>query len=255
MIYIGIPVRDERHTIGPLLWRIRELLIGIGRDFHVLVVDDASEDGTPELVEPYRQILPLTLIRHEAPLGYSASLERIVRESVDRSNYVRRDALVTMQADFTDAPETVPELLRRFEGGADLVVGAPAARTVEPRRQTAVRLAARLVARRLPTPADVNEPFGSLRLYRLFVLAGALRAAGGRPRLLEHEGWAANAELLVRTSPFVRRFDEVESARSFGRRYRDSRFEWLEEVRQLRTAAKDASLTTVVAAAEPQVAS
>ena len=28
-----------------------------------------------------------------------------------------------MQADFTDRPEDLPELIKRFEGGADVIVG------------------------------------------------------------------------------------------------------------------------------------
>jgi hypothetical protein len=33
------------------------------------------------------------------------------------------DAMLLSQADFTHQPEHIPELVRRFEGGADIVVG------------------------------------------------------------------------------------------------------------------------------------
>lgn len=58
MIYIGIPVHNERHTIGPLLWRIREILYGERREFHVVVCDDASDDGTAASLEKYTRVLP-----------------------------------------------------------------------------------------------------------------------------------------------------------------------------------------------------
>lgn len=244
MITIGLPVHDEEHTVGPLLWRIRELLSGLGRDFHVLVLDDGSTDRTGQALEPYAQVLPLTVLRNERRQGYAGSLERLVREAVRRSDYTKRDALVTLQADFTDAPEAVPEMVRRFEGGADLVTAGPGEDGSSPPRSVrATRVAARLVARSLPRPPGVADPFGTLRLYRLFTLERALGdVAEGRDRLLEHEGWAANAELLVRVWPHVRRAEEVEAAPDYRRRYRESRFRALSELWGLRKAASDGAL-------------
>lgn len=262
MIYIGIPVHDERHTIGPLLWRTRELLLDLGRDFHVLVLDDASTDRTPDALAPYAQVLPLTSLRNERRTGYGSALERLVREAVGRSEYPRRDALVTLQADFTDPPEAIPEMVRLFEGGADLVTVDPAAGSdgedgggedeggdgrsagaQAPGAQRAVRWGARFLARKLPRPPGVADPYGSLRLYRLFILERALGdLAPDRERLLRHEGWAANAELLARVWPHVRRSEEVEATRDHGRRYRESRFRPFSQAWGLRAASRDAAL-------------
>lgn len=258
MIYVGIPVHDERHTIGPLLWRIRQLLSDRGRGFHILVLDDASTDGTSQVLDAYDRVLPMTLLRHETRRGYAASLERLVREAVGRSDYPRRDALVTLQADFTDAPEAIPEMVRRFEGGMDLVVCAPSDPSAaeaeddegegeagrepvpEPRPVRLARLGARFLARGLPTPPGVRDPFGSLRLYRLFTLARALdeRPDDGESRLLTQEGWAGNAELLLAVWPHVRRMEELVSPPDYGRRYRDSRFRAVSELWSLRRVAR-----------------
>lgn len=264
MIYIGIPVHDERHTIGPLLWRIRQLLLARGRDFHVVVLDDASTDGTGKGLAAYGRVLPMTLLRNEARQGYAASLERLVREVVGRSGYPRRDALVTLQADLTDAPEAIPEMIRRFEGGVDLLLAVPrregeepageeegeevgdaetaeAGRTAPPpRAMRLARLGARLVARGLPRPPGVADPYGSFRLYRLFTLARALRDLPSRDApLLTQEGWAANAELLLAAWPHVRRMEEVAWPEDCGRRYRGSRFRTVAELRSLRLASRD----------------
>ncbi len=174
MIYIGIPARNERQTIGPLLWRIRELLLRRSRDFQVVVVDDASTDGTSEALLPYQRVLPLTVLRNEARAGYAASLEKLVREVVQRSDYLKRDALVTLQADFTNAPEDIPELVRRFEGGADLVVAMTRSEGAAPRRVRLATAGARLVGRFMPSPEGIDDTLGSFRLYRLFTLARAI---------------------------------------------------------------------------------
>ncbi len=238
MIYIGIPVRNERHTIGPLLWRVRELLAGGRREFHVLAVDDASDDGTREALAKYPRVLPLTVFREEAAVGYGACLERIVREAVGRSSYPKRDALVTLQGDFSDDPGAILDLVRRFEGGADLVTVEPTG--TEPRARRWARRGARLLARPLPLPEDSGDPYGSLRLYRLFTLARALSdLRPPRTRLLSQDGWAANAELLARVAPHARRIERIESAVNLGRRYRDSRFRTVGEVRGLWRVGRD----------------
>ncbi len=55
-------------------------------------------------------------------VGYDRALDALCRDVANRTRYPRRDAMITLQADFTDQPEHLPELIKRFEGGADLVV-------------------------------------------------------------------------------------------------------------------------------------
>lgn len=238
MIHIGIPVYNESGTIGPLLWRVRELLHGGRQRFHVLVCDDASDDGTAKALERYTRVLPLTVLRNEARLGYAASLDRLVRATLRRSTYHRRDAFVVMQGDFSDPPEHLPEMLRRFEGGADLVTVARA--DAEPYARRLARLGGRVLARRLHAPLEVTDPYATFRVYRLFTLEKAAAAADGR--LLRHEGWAANAGLLLQVRPFVRRFEEIPHVAYRDRRYRGPRFQAGEALRHLFAAGRDPSL-------------
>lgn len=244
MIYIGIPVHNERHTIGPLLWRIREILYGERREFHVIVCDDASDDGTADALARYPRVLPITLLRSEARDGYAASLERLVREAARRSGYPRRDALVTMQADFSDPPEVIPEMLRRFEGGADVVTVTPPESPVRPKRYT--RLGGRLLGPKLAAAGIDVDPYGSLRLYRLFTLGRAIEDLEPEAPLLQHRGWAANAELLLKVWPHTRRIEEVVVSSRRSRRYRESRFQALSEVGALFRAGRDPALRDAV---------
>lgn len=241
MIYIGVPAHNERSTVGLLLWRVRAILTELDRDFEMLVVDDASTDGTAEALEPYRRVLPLTVFQQPKRLGYAASVERLLREAVTRSAYPKRDALICMQGDFTDPPEVIPEMLKRFEGGVDLVA---AAREWDASAPRAVRLAHRFsdfVSASLPTPPEISDPFRGYRLYRLFVLKRALSRTS-TAGLLKHKGWAANAELLLSVWPHVRQVDELQTPVDYSRRFRDSRFRAVPQLWNLYQASRDRRL-------------
>lgn len=245
MIYIGLPVRNEQHTAGVLLWRIRKLLSEENREFHVIVVDDASTDGTREVLEPYSGVVPLTLLVNRDRHGYGACLERIVGEALGRTDYPRRDGLITLQADFTESPDLIPDMLRRFDSGADLVSGRTTSVVGAPRSVRLARRAAGMILRGLSLPESSGDPLSGFRLYRLFLLERASEAMGEEDgRLIGRDGWAANLELLLRVVPHVRRFEETEFELDYGRRYRPSRFRPLPELwglwRTLREAPRRA---------------
>lgn len=240
MIFVALPTHNERHTAGVLIWRLREIFAELGRDFRILVVDDASTDGTADVLEPYRRVLPLTVLRNETRQGYAASLERLIREVDQSSRYPKRDGLLVMQADFTDDPDCVPELMRRFQGGADMVAGVRSALSGAPRAVRATRFGAGFVARPPGVPDGLSDPWYGFRLYRLIPMRRALSGLSDGERLMQEDGWAANLELLLRVAPYLRQWDEVEVPFNLSRRYRDSRFRAGDELRALYRAGRRA---------------
>jgi len=224
VIYVSLPVHNEEHTIGVLMWKIRKVFADIGRDFRILVVDDASTDGTADVLEPYRRVLPLTVYRNATRQGYAASLERLIREAARVSRYPKRDAVLVMQADFTDGPEMIPEMLRRFQGGADLVAGRSVNVREAPRAVRLARIGAGMIVKPQGTAAEVEDPFCGFRMYRLVALKRALNEVPDGGALLRHEGWASSLELLTAVTPFLRSAAQVDISTDYSRRYRRSRF-------------------------------
>jgi glycosyltransferase involved in cell wall biosynthesis len=247
VIWVTLPIYNEEHTAGVLLWRIRQLFTELNRDFRILALDDASEDGTYEVLEPYAGVMPLTLMRNEARLGPGRCTELLIREAVRLSRYPKRDGLLLMQADFTDGPEAIPELLRHFQGGADLVVANPSGAELAPRQVRAARAGAGFLVRGVVVPEGIEDPLAGYRLYRLIVLKRALSRLGSDASLIRHDGWAANLELLSAVAPFLRRVEQVDVPIDYTRRYRDSRFRPIPELwsvfrasRAARSASADA---------------
>lgn len=224
MIYICIPALNEARTIGVLLWKIRQVMDEFPRDYHVLVLDDGSTDDTREVLEPYLRVLPVTVLRNERTLGYAAGLERLIREAANRSTHPKRDVVVTLQADFTESPDDIPLLLKKLEGGAD-VVGVTVTGT-EGELPRAVRWSRRglpWLLSRARVPKELGDPLTGFRAYRVAVLRRALQDLDGRPLLTKH-GWAANAELLLCVLPHVRRAEGAEVSLRYTRRERATRF-------------------------------
>ena len=213
MLYICIPSYNEAPTVGVLLWRIRKVFQEYSREYEVLIYDDASTDGTRESLEPYARVMPLTVLNDTKRVGYARAVEALLRAVSQRTRYPRRDAAVLMQADFTDQPEHLPELVKRFEGGADVVA---AERVVGPLAPEAVRKFAKLT-RFLPavwpirpflTVPGVKDPFAGLRLLRITVVRDLLQERGDRP-FTDAAVCAVNVELTRAAVRLARRVETV----------------------------------------------
>lgn len=222
MLYICIPSFDEAPTVGVLLWKIRKVFQENSREYEILVYNDASTDATAETLASYTKVLPLTVIGGESRVGYGRALTELCRFAAQRTRYARRDAVITLQADFTDQPEFIPEMVRRFEGGADIVVAESEAKSLEPKPVRQLRRVAPWMLRWFVKTPGVADPFGSFRLYRVSVLRDALKAAGAAP-LVVADGWAANVELLLATTPHARRVEALTIAPRYDLRPRESR--------------------------------
>ncbi|HEX6628319.1 MAG TPA: glycosyltransferase family 2 protein [Gemmatimonadaceae bacterium] len=247
MIYICIPTYNEGQTVGVLLWRIRRVFQDYSREYEIVVYDDGSTDGTRAILEPYAEVIPLTILSGARRLGYGAALEKLVREVSRRTRYARRDALIVMQADFTDQPEHIPELVKRFEGGAD-IVAAKQELNDAPTPVRRLRRFADWIQRTTPR-TDAEDPFTTYRLYRISVLRELLKEIGDSP-VVTTTGWAANMELLLKSRRFARRVENVDLAPRYDVRTRESRIRPVADALSLfRFSRRARALSTVTGGA------
>jgi glycosyltransferase involved in cell wall biosynthesis len=221
MIYVCIPSYDEAPTVGLLLWKIRQVFAAFPREYQLLVLDDGSADTTGEVLEPYARVLPLTVVRHAERKGYAASVEALLRRAVDLTDRPKRDTAVLMHADFAHNPQTLPDLLRRIESGADMVVAEGRLEGESSRSRRLVRRLAPMLLRGVVTVPGVRDLVSGFAAIRLVALRNALRSQSDR--LLHTEGWAANAELYWRAGRYARRVETVTSVERHDLRSRPSR--------------------------------
>jgi glycosyltransferase involved in cell wall biosynthesis len=227
MIYVCIPSHNEAQTVGLLLWKIRQVFTDFPREYQFLVGDDASTDTTREVLEPYTKVLPLEVIRNRERRGTTHTVEALLKVALERTDRPKRDAAVVLHADFTHAVTLLPELIKRLDSGADLVVAEGNVSGAEPR---GYRLLRRWGTHLLPGAArvpGVRDGLSSFLAVRLVCLRGALKASGDQ--LLHLDGWAGRAELLARLGRQSRRTDVVSAPERLDLRERASRINpWTE---------------------------
>jgi len=237
MIYVLVPAYNEAPTVGLLLWKVRQVFTAFPREYQLLVVDDASTDGTDAVLAPYVRALPLTLVTHRERQGYAGSLEELLRLAASRTDRPRRDLAVVLQADFSDPPDDIPEMVKRIESGADLVLADYRRRQGLPRAEWLARRLVPLLARRRTGAAAAIAHVGTAKAMRLITLSRVVSSLRGR-RLLTREGWAADVELLGALAGEARRVDVVPATCAAQPRRRASRARPLRSVLQVWRALK-----------------
>lgn len=235
MIYICLPVHNEAHTVGPLMWKLRKIFTDpeFRRDFRLIVLDDGSSDGTLEVLNRYRTSLPLTILHSDTPVGYGRAVDRLLRTALEETPYPKRDAAIVLQADFTEDPTFIVDLVKTIEGGADIVSGVRSPlEEPTPRNLRWARFAAPWVLGRVHREAPVEDPMCGFRAYRLIVPKKALRD-DDTPLCASTEPWAANIEVLSRLVPHARRLEDAPLALRYSLHARPSRFKAMRALREL----------------------
>jgi dolichol-phosphate mannosyltransferase len=107
---VVIPTYNERENLKTLVERILS-----AADVEVVVVDDASPDGTGDLADQLASTYGIRVVHRSGKLGLaSAMLEGLMTAT--------GDILGVMDADFSHPPELIPKLIEPIvKGDADIV--------------------------------------------------------------------------------------------------------------------------------------
>jgi dolichol-phosphate mannosyltransferase len=165
-VLVVIPTYDERENLGRVVARLNVAVPAAD----ILVVDDASPDGTGELAEEMAAADPRVRVLHrEGKSGLGAAYLAGFRHALSGEHQV----VVEMDADGSHAPEDLPALLAALDAGADLVLGSryiPGGEVVNwPAHREWLSRGANLYAR-IALGAPVRDITAGYRVYRRQVL-------------------------------------------------------------------------------------
>jgi len=115
---LAVPTLNEAGNIERLLHEVRRVLNPLERPYEIVVVDDGSDDGTPEIVqrlgETDRRIRLLTR-HHERGLAGAV---------IHAWNHSDGELLGVIDADLQHPPAVLASLLEAMDQGNDIAIGS-----------------------------------------------------------------------------------------------------------------------------------
>ena len=164
-VLVVVPTYDERENLGSAVARLQSSV----PDADVLVVDDASPDGTGELADQLAAADDRVRVLHRSgKAGLGAAYLDGFRHALTGEHQV----VVEMDADGSHAPEDLPALLTALED-ADVVLGSryvPGGRVVHwPWHREVLSRGGNLYSR-LALGVPIRDITGGYRVYRRAVL-------------------------------------------------------------------------------------
>jgi glycosyltransferase involved in cell wall biosynthesis len=122
-VTVLMPAYNEAPNLAEIVPRTIRVLEGIVPSYEIVVVDDGSRDGTPELMAELGKDHPeLRLLRLRRNYGKSTALQA-------GFDHARGEVIVLMDADGQDQPEEIPRLIQALDDGLDLATGRRAQRS------------------------------------------------------------------------------------------------------------------------------
>jgi polyisoprenyl-phosphate glycosyltransferase len=146
---IVVPVYDEQDALPELYERLRWLLERLDGDAEVILVDDGSRDDSYALMLDLNRRDPrFKLLQLSRNFGHQVAITAGLDFAAGR-------AVIVMDADLQDPPETVLAMTERWREGFDVVYGVRRERHGETRFK---RITAAVFYRLLQRLADVEIP-------------------------------------------------------------------------------------------------
>ena len=127
VISVVAPVYNEEETLPHFYRRMIAVLEDQGEPFELLLVNDGSSDGSPEVLRALTHHDPrVRVLNFSRNFGHQAAISAGLE-------YARGRAVVIIDSDLQDPPEVIPELLAHWRDGAEVVYAQRASRTGETR--------------------------------------------------------------------------------------------------------------------------
>ncbi|RCH55824.1 hypothetical protein DJ568_03445 [Mucilaginibacter hurinus] len=119
-VYIVTPCFNENTTLLKFLAALNPVLQSAGRQFVVIVVDDASNDATMEMLENFSfsaANVELSIIT----LKYNHGHQGAIYQGLLYANSLNAQQVIVMDSDGEDDPEAIPQLLDTKYDNADII--------------------------------------------------------------------------------------------------------------------------------------
>jgi dolichol-phosphate mannosyltransferase len=114
-ISVIIPAYNEEGNVNVIYDKVRSVLTATNHDYEIIFVDDGSIDNTKKnVLKLIQNCKDIKLISFTRNFGHQLALTA-------GYNYCTGDAAITMDCDLQHPPEVIPELIKKWEEGYNIV--------------------------------------------------------------------------------------------------------------------------------------
>jgi dolichol-phosphate mannosyltransferase len=116
LLSVIVPIFNEEDNIVPLVDRLNTVLEPILPDFEIIFIDDSSTDHSIFIIKQLaRNDQRIKFLSFSRNFGQQAALSAGL-------DFATGKAVITMDADLQDPPELIPEMIKKWQNGVDLVL-------------------------------------------------------------------------------------------------------------------------------------
>ncbi|HLD07575.1 MAG TPA: glycosyltransferase family 2 protein [Candidatus Peribacterales bacterium] len=163
-VLVVVPTYNERENIESLL----EEILSLPGNLHILVIDDASPDGTAQLVQNAQNLYGRDRLHLILRSGGKAGRGSACMEGFRFARAQGYGTALEMDADFSHDPKDIPRIFEKFQEGADVVIASkhlPGSRIIGwSLRRHFLSFAANLYAR-MVLPLPITDYTNGFRCY------------------------------------------------------------------------------------------
>lgn len=213
MVYIMLPAYNEEGNISDVILSVWRALEKSGRKAFFLICDDGSTDRTVQQIEKLGKGIAVKLLQHDSNEGVGQAFRTLFNEAARTSHdFLSDDVFVMMESDRTSDPTLICEMVQKIEEGKDVVCASRYRKKAGyyrfPLRRMFLSVSANFALK-------ILFPIRRIRDYTIFYRAYSskvlrrwwLQYPSGKR--IESDGFAANAEILIKLRPFLRAAEEV----------------------------------------------
>ena len=204
-VFVVLPAYNEEGGLPALLADIEQVFAINGREYHIIVVDDASTDSTAEIAREAAVELPLTLVQHKVNQNLPGALRTGFETAIQFAE--ERDVIITMDGDNTHPPAIMNSLLQKIAEGYDVMIASRFQRGSRvcgvPLSRVFTAFCARLLFRFIMPIPSVRDYTCGYRAYRADVLRDSMEYYGDQ--WVSEKGFSCMVDVLLK----MRRFNYV----------------------------------------------
>lgn len=117
MISVVVPIFNEQENLPELRRRMTAALDSTGESWELVLVNDGSRDSSPQMIKQFNSEDPrIKLVDLSRNFGHQPAVTAGIHHS-------RGDCVILIDGDLQDPPEVIPEMIKKWKEGFQVVLG------------------------------------------------------------------------------------------------------------------------------------